>query len=208
MRPGGTLEELIRMADLNWRANTKVIVVVGFLCDLSYRPRWSPDAKRGGLRLRDPAPLTQLTNAVTSADYAWRSRGISEIWSLPYVPNVLRYNRSVERTATGGDLTEDQVAEAVFSESQLHVILDEFKRILRDRGVVTVDLRKSTTSFSINSGLDGLHMSHRCQRLMLTALVEAACQLHPTPPLVPVKKMRSVAERASRALKKRGTTKG
>ena len=75
---------------------------------------------------------------MTSADYAWRSRGISEIWSLPYVPNVLRYNRSVERTATGGDLTEDQVAEAVFSESQLHVILDEFKRILRDRGVVTV----------------------------------------------------------------------
>ena len=54
MRPGGTLEELIRMADLNWRANTKVIVVVGFLCDLSYRPRWSPDFKRGGLRLRDP----------------------------------------------------------------------------------------------------------------------------------------------------------
>ena len=145
---------------------------------------------------------------MTSADYAWRSRGISVIWSLPYVPNVLRYNRSVERTATGGDLTEDQVAEAVFSESQLHVILDEFRRILRDRGVVTVDLRKSTTPFSINSGLDGLHMSHRCQRLMLTALVEAACQLHPTPPLVPVKKMRSVADQASRALKKRGTAKG
>ena len=156
-------------------------------------------------RSETTGPLTELTNAVTSADYAWRSRGISEICSLPYVPNVLRYNRSVERTATGGDLTEDQVAEAVFSESQLHVILDEFRRILRDRGVVTVDLGKSTTPFSINSGLD---MSHRCQRLMLTALVEAACQLHLTPPLVPVKKMRSVADRASRALKKRGTAKG
>ena len=75
------LTRLIEMANQNIGDHTKILIVIGFQCDLTQGPKHG-GKMRGLLRLRDPVPLTELTTVVTTWDDSWKKdRGLSIIYT-------------------------------------------------------------------------------------------------------------------------------
>ena len=97
--PGRQLRELISTANDALRPATRLLVVVGLHCDLTYMTNYSAARPRGFMRLRTDPAVADICNVITTQDYAWRRSGaLQVVWALPYIPNFEIYNRRRAQT--------------------------------------------------------------------------------------------------------------
>ena len=184
--------------------DTCVIVVVALHCDLSYRTNYGTDGRKGLLRLRDPAPLSDLTNLITTWDYTWRhEQGISVVWTLPYVPNFLRYNQQRARFRGINQLCELHTEEALWSARTMREVLRNFSRILRARKLTVIEFEGRVTAYELSHNSDGVHLSRRSQKKLLDGILEQAVDTLVVNPPPTIARVLTPEMRLAKALKRR-----
>ena len=203
-RPGAQLPALITMCNENLRDETALIIIVALHCDLSYRTEYGTDGRKGLLRLRDPAPLADLTNLITTWDYTWHhERKIPVVWTLPYVPNFLRYNGQRARYRGITNLCELHVEEALWSARKMRDNLKNFGRILHARGLTTVEFEGQVSPYELHHNSDGVHLCPSSQQRLLDNMVQTALQSVNREVPVTLRKVLTPALRWAKAQKRR-----
>ena len=203
-RPGVQLPALITMCNEKIREETALIIMVSLHCDLSYRTEYGDGRRKGLLRLRDPAPLADLTNLITTWDYTWHhERKIPVVWTLPYVPNFLRYNQQRARYRGITNLCELHIEEALWSARQMRENLINFCRILRARGITVVEFEGRVSKFELHHNSDGVHLCPSSQQRLLDGMVQDSLQSMKRDAPVPLKNVLTPELRWAKAQKRR-----
>ena len=197
------LGRLIVLANQALRPNSKVLIIMGFQCDLTQRLRHE-NGRQGLMQLKHPAPLVDLTTTLTSWDYEWRVKmRLSVVWTLPYVPNFELYNARQVRFQGIRHLCTLHTREARCAQRQMREDVDKFAVILRARRVAFIDLRPLIRGLEAGDGSDGLHLGPVAQKQLFSSVLEYSVAQYPQEPPNKLTRKLSLEQRLIKNLRKR-----
>ena len=174
------LQPLVELANDSISAQTKLLVLVGLHCDLTFRPSLA-DGRPGLLHVNNTPRFDYLINIMTTWNYQWqKTRGITVIWTLPHPANFRVYNEQRSQMLGYGGLGLIQRDEARWFEARMDAILLAMAESLRKQPICFLELRLMPYDLSENSGSDGVHLGKRCQKTVLDSLIQKSLELYPT----------------------------
>ena len=200
---GMRLSRLIEVVNEKLTAETDLLVLVGFLCDLSYRME-RPDRSKGLLRSHVTPPLDAIYNKVSANTTLWERRfNVSIVWTLPHEVKVYRYNDMIARQCKQKrGLNSLQGEEAWQDAKVLKKSLKALQNKFKEHKMPLYDLAK--TEFDLKHDYcDGVHLEKSNRKHVLDQLVVAATASYPFA-VPPVKgKLKDEAGKARRAMKRK-----
>lgn len=115
--PGLELEELLNLANKKMKRKTDLVILVGLLCDLTYRVDRPLDSstERGLCRSHRKLHLDPLINKIMAFSRHWEEfRDLSIVWTLPHEIDFVKYNRKLLRKCYDeDDFTQSQFEDAL-----------------------------------------------------------------------------------------------
>ena len=158
--PGRQLRELIRTATEALRPTTRLLVVIGLHCDLTYMTNYSAARPRGFMRLRTDPAVADICTVITTQDYAWRRSGaLQVVWTLPYIPNFEIYNRRRAQTMNFASFCSLHVDEARWAAREIIHFIQVIDERLQSQGLCLVRLAPLVPELTRELGSDGLHLA-------------------------------------------------
>ena len=174
------LQPLVELANDSISAQTKLLVLVGLHCDLTFRPSLA-DGRPGLLHVNNTPRFDYLINIMTTWNYQWqKTRGITVIWTLPHPANFRLYNEQRSRMLGNGELDFIQRDEAGWFEARMDAILLAMAEMLRGQPICFLELRLIPHDLSVYAGSDGVHLGKLCQKTVLDLLIEKCLELYPS----------------------------
>ena len=159
--------------------NETLILVVGFFCDLTYLSVLPEGTYNGLCKAKTNIEYSELILNVTY----WtrrleREKGIKIIWTIPYTPNILRYNRNRVYMYNWEPMSGREERECVETCKMLHKYCDELKNRLIAAAVRTLDLRfQRDVEMGVKHSRDGLHMTGDWKQNFFQGVLEKAQEL-------------------------------
>ena len=198
VNPSIELAELVKTANETIDEQTRILVLVGLHCDLTYRPRMQ-GGKAGLMHILKKPPFDDMCNLITTWNYQWeRVRGITVIWTLPYCPDFLYYNERRIRTLGQPPLCQVQRDEAIWFAAEMRGNLQALARKLCDKHVTVLELHLLPYDLSPQSGSDGVHLGRSSRNAVFHEVVLRSLALYPVVPPPEVRKVKTPAARRSR----------
>ena len=184
--PGAPLKKILEEADdyLQKHAEVKIIVIIGFHCDLSERKRYMPGGGMGLASALTEPKYEQLTNLVTYYDYAWRTKHtVSVFWTLPYDTDFLQYNLKLVGKLKLQDMCQAQRYDSNLSTRTFRENVEKLGNLLagKPRNIQLMALNDLEPLTTRATGGDGLHLGAAEKEKLFTRVFERAIQLHPVP---------------------------
>ena len=176
---GLQISRLVEFVNEKLTPETNLLVLGGFLCDLTYRMK-RPNNDKGLMRTNLTPPWEEILNKVTANTAYWeRTFGLSVIWTLPYPVNVVRYNEKIAVKCGQPDgLVPVQNEEAWRDQELLEQHLETLKEKCRERRVPLYDLKKLHRNMT-HSKCDGVHLEKTNRKQVLDQTIEAATISYP-----------------------------
>lgn len=175
-RSGGNMEELMNL--LNGRVNNKVkvIIVIGFFCDITYLSCLPDGSYKGLSKIKIDIDYSNITLNVTYwSRKLEREYGTKVIWTVPYIPDFLKCNKARVERLKMEPMNRREERECIEAAWLMEKHCDELLKRLGNAAVLTVDLRKAKyMQPALAEARDGLHLSKRGQEEVLTQAVDEA----------------------------------
>lgn len=177
-RPGGRLADLFDTVTDHLRPVTRVLVIMGLHCDLTFLTNYSEEHPKGLMRLLPEPPLADIYNVITSKDREWRLHGALQVaWILPYIPNFDLFNHRRARLLKLGNLGPLHAEEAEWSARQMAVHIEQLAVKLRQQRLVIIDMAPWVPLLTADNGSDGVHLGVEMKHRVFAQVVEESLRL-------------------------------
>lgn len=159
-QPGASFFDIVNIAKREVNPTVGLVIVVGFFCDLTYLSTLPNGSKKGLSKVRRDVDYSSMVLEVTY----WtrrleRENGIHILWTVPYIPDLLKCNISRVYKLNLEPMNERERVECVEGMKFLKVHCNELMSRLMNAAVDVADLRDTDNlEWAIASSRDGLHL--------------------------------------------------